>query len=266
MLEDQTLLIAAIGLIAGLLGSIAGLGGSIFMIPLLTIILGADRYHLFMAAALWVNFMISLPAALQHYRKRAINLPIMLWILPAMVPAIAAGVLLSNRFEAVILARSLGVLIIATLIIQLISASRSSPTPPTASSADALDLRPPQRAGLTLTALITGLVSGLMGIGGGILLVPGSQLLARLPLKNAIAVSSATICLTAVIAASAKLATIDTHNFTPNQVLSLAAIMGAWGIIGSIVGSTTVHLLPTKLLRWIVTILLLAAAVRLILK
>ena len=260
--EPQLLLVAAIGATAGFFGAIAGLGGSLFMLPLLTIVLGAEDYHLFMAAAMCVNVMISGPAAYRHYAVGAVDVRVLAWLIPPMAIAIAGGVLLSNVFDGEVLARILGVIIGCSVLAQLLFPVSKDRRPG--------GVAPPPEAhplvrklGLSATGAATGILSGLMGIGGGVVLVSGAQIVAKLPLRQAIAASSSAICITAAVGAAAKLVTLDQHAFTPIQALALAAVMGAWGILGSLLGVQLVHKVPVHILRWIVGALLLAAAVRL---
>ena len=64
--------LAAVGLLAGVLGGLLGVGGSILMIPAM-VFLFADRYgpegqHLYQAAAMIVNLFVVLPAVDRHRR------------------------------------------------------------------------------------------------------------------------------------------------------------------------------------------------------
>ncbi|MEM9082909.1 MAG: sulfite exporter TauE/SafE family protein [Planctomycetota bacterium] len=266
----ETLIICGIGLTAGFFGALAGLGGSLFMLPLLSILLGHERYHLFMAAAMCVNVMISLPAAYRHWRKGATRFRTLVWVLPTMIPAIAAGVLLSNRFDGVYLARTLGVLIMLSILIQLIlpklvgkQAKAPNSDEPTAEPEDRSLRTPYQKFGMSGIGGITGFISGLMGIGGGVVLVSGGQIVGGLPIRRAIANSSAAICITAAIGGFLKVATIGEHGFSITEPLALAAIMGAWGVLGAIAGVEAVHLVPQRILRWVVGLVLILAALRL---
>src|SRR5688572_8439751 len=100
--------VSLIGLIAGMLGGLAGVGGSVFILPALHIVFGPaffgepddpQIHHLYMAAAMTVNVVVSLPAAAAHHRAGAVRVPALRWLLPVGAVATAGGVLLSNLFH-----------------------------------------------------------------------------------------------------------------------------------------------------------------------
>src|SRR5690606_33119046 len=88
---------ALIGLAAGLIGGLAGIGGSVIMLPGMAWAFGYpegdhSRHHLYMAAAMVVNVIVAVPAALRHHRERAIQFPVLKRLLPPMLIGVASGV------------------------------------------------------------------------------------------------------------------------------------------------------------------------------
>ena len=109
-------------------------------------------------------------------------------------------------------------------------------------------------------ASITGFAAGLLGIGGGIIAVPLLQRMAHLPLRTAIATSSALMCLTATIGAARKNFTLpEITDAGPWDGVIIAAVLAPTAILGGYVGAHLTHVLPLRLLR-IVFVLLLAVA------
>lgn len=259
---ERTIFIAAsIGLIAGVVGGLAGIGGSIIMLPGLALFLGykgetRDEQHLYAAAAMVVNVLVSIPASLRHKRAGAIRRNVVLGMFPAMATAVIIGVLLSNQVGGRWLTYILAAFIAAYCVSELVKLARKPiENPPDASPHD------PPRMRLAVIGGLAGLVGGLLGIGGGVVIVPLLQAFAKLPLRIAIAASATVMCFTATIGAIAKVATLPPQVST-NDALVLAAAMGPTAVIGAWFGAKLTHALPTKTVRFVVSIVLLASAVR----
>jgi uncharacterized membrane protein YfcA len=120
------------------------------------------------------------------------------------------------------------------------------------------------RLRLALSGGCAGATGGILGLGGGVVLVPMLQVLCRIPLRQSIATSSAVICVTAVIGAAMKLGTLASHDRSAPAALLLAGVMAPTAIVGGIIGARMTHRLPLKGVRLAVTILLLAAAINLV--
>ncbi|WBU39171.1 sulfite exporter TauE/SafE family protein [Homoserinibacter sp. YIM 151385] len=103
--------------------------------------------------------------------------------------------------------------------------------------------------------ILGGLLSGLFGVGGGILMIPLLILLAGLDQRTAAATSLAAIVPTAIAGAS-------TYAANGQIDLVAAALLALGGIGGSAIGSRLLRVLPIGVLRWAFIGLLLAVAVR----
>jgi uncharacterized membrane protein YfcA len=261
--------VALIGLIAGLLGGLAGVGGSVFILPALHIVFGpwifgepADPqiHHVYMAAAMTVNVAVSLPATLQHHRAGAVRTETLPALLPVSVVAMIAGVLLSNRLTGADLRVLLAVCLVLYCVWNLRVIAR--PRRRKFSGEGRVERITPGRLGMCGAS--TGLVGGLLGLGGGFLMVPLLQLLCNMRLKNAIATSSAVLCVTAAIGAVLKLVTLPQHEESIAHAARFALLMIPTGVIGALLGARWLHYLPVTAVRTIMTLLILAAATRLL--
>lgn len=255
------LLAALIGLIAGLLGGLAGIGGSMIMIPGLGLLFGFTspdkaEQHTYMAAAMAVNVVVSIPATLRHARAGAVRKDLVRFILPAMIVAIVVGVLVSNVMSGALLKYGLAGFIAFYCIMNLIRAARPTQT----------EHEGPERAEpATLIGIgaAGGFAGGLLGLGGGVVLVPLLQLLARVKLRHAIATSSATMVLSATIGAALKFATLEGHQQSAWRAAALALAMSPGAVLGAHLGASLTHTLPIRTVRVLISVLLLIAAVRL---
>jgi uncharacterized membrane protein YfcA len=266
-----------IGLFAGFLGGMLGIGGSIIMIPAMTEVLGPDQ-HKYQAAAMIVNFFVVVPAVYQHRRVRAIDPATVGRLLPLAIVAVLAGVGVSElpffagRGEAY-LRMLFGMFLFCVAGYDLYKLfSRRKPGLPTSDASPALlegAAASPSVAGrrpwlfATAVALPTGLVAGLLGIGGGVLAVPLQRRFLGVPMRTAIANSATLIIATSFIGAIAKNYAYISENDYSLETFRLAVLLIPTAILGSLVGSRLTHRLPLKIVKVAFFVLMLAAAVRL---
>lgn len=113
-------------------------------------------------------------------------------------------------------------------------------------------------ASLILIGLIGGLLSGIFGIGGGIIMVPLLVNLARMDQRRAAATS-----LVAIIPAS--IAGSTTYFATGEINLLAGVVIAAGAIVGAVLGSILLRRIPLVWLRWMFIVLILVVAVRMLL-
>jgi len=89
---------------------------------------------------------------------------------------------------------------------------------------------------------VSGLFSGVFGVGGGVVMIPGMVYLMKLPIKTAIGTSLAVIVPTA-IAGSAK------HVHNGNVDFKVALMLAPLAIICGVVGATLAAKLPADVLK-----------------
>ncbi|MEQ9096772.1 MAG: sulfite exporter TauE/SafE family protein [Phycisphaerales bacterium] len=260
MTLTEILICLVIGAFAGVLGGLAGIGGSMIMLPALALFVADpdpdSAHHLFMASAMVVNAVVSFPAALRHRKAGAIHYGALRVILPAMAISIVVGVLISNQIEGLTLRKILAGFIAAYALMTIYRFFKKSEEP----ELDAKGVHPIR---LTSIGVATGLVAGLLGIGGGVLMVPMLQVFCKMPIKNAIATSSAVMVLTAIVGASLKLATLGPeHGRSVVDALIIAAAISPTAFFGARLGATLTHKLPLQAVRLVVSLALLVVAAR----
>lgn len=261
-LELPHLLMAAVlGLVAGVIGGLAGIGGSLVMIPGLGLIYGYDEpnrvvQHLYMASAMGVNVLVSAPAAWQHNRKGSVSFPTVKLILPAMLIGMALGVWVSDQTPGRWLFILLASFIAGYAALNLIRAVRRAPE-----QEEAVVLRAWWRYAMIGGA--TGFIGGLIGIGGGIIMVPLLQVACRVPLKVAIGTSSAVMCVSALLGAAQKILHLERHGLDASQAMMLICAMGPGAVVGGMLGAMLTHRLPLQTLRLLLSVLLALIALRL---
>ena len=256
-------ILAFVGLIVGAVGGMFGVGGSIILIPALNEVLGPNQ-HLYQSAAMIVNLFVSLPAILQHRRAGAIDGATVRRIVPAALVAVLLGVTVSElRFFSgtgeAYLRLLFGLFLFSCAAYDVYRLSRRAE--PSASLAG--------KSHWKLTALValpTGFAAGLLGVGGGILAVPLQRRFLGVPIRNAIANSAAIIVATSLVGSIYKniAYAADPSVTAGTDPMLLALILIPTAVMGSLVGSRLTHIVPLRVVKGGVVMLLLVSSVRMI--
>lgn len=252
--------IGLIGLFAGAMGGMLGVGGSLIMIPGLTLVLGYNQ-HLYQAAAMLANVAVSVPAALRHHRAGAVMPVALKRILPWALITVLAGVSVSNLpiFRGMVGGQWLGRVLTAFILYVIYLNVRRL-----ASEADAeadVPLRvTPRRCALVGGAM--GSFAGLLGVGGGALAVPLQHVFLGMKLRNAIATSSALICVTSTVGAAYKIASLGGHGVSWVQGVQTALLLAPTAWIGGRLGAGLTHRLPLRQVRIAFVVIMAVAAVK----
>lgn len=100
---------------------------------------------------------------------------------------------------------------------------------------------------LGLNGLAVGILTGLIGVGGGFLIVPALVLFCSLSMHFAIGTSLAIIAMNALIGFLVQLAHLSKYDAGVNW--ELIVLFASIGIVGSLIGSSIGSLLPQTMLR-----------------
>ncbi len=112
-----------------------------------------------------------------------------------------------------------------------------------------------------LLGALMGTLSGLLGIGGGVVVVPGLVWLLDLPIKKAVAMSLTVIV---PVAASGVIGHVR-HGHLAVQDLKSAALVAAGGIGCAMLGAWLAHILPAPTLKRAFGLLLVVVGIRMVL-
>ncbi len=258
--------LALVGLIAGLLGGLLGIGGSIVMIPCMRELLdsrGGDQ-HLYQAAAMIVNFFVVTPSVVQHLRAQAILWPVVVRLAPTAVLAVIGGVLLSEASVfrhggEVYLAGVFGLFLFYVAAVNV----RRLLKPPSGKAGARWDRRSCAWYAPPLVGVAVGLIGGLLGIGGGVISVPLQQRFLRIPLRNAIANSAVTIIPLSIVGAVFKNHELVVNHSRPlSEPVFIAIVLIPTAIVGGLFGGRLTHTLPLRAVRGAFVLLILVAAIR----
>ncbi|HEY4752704.1 MAG TPA: sulfite exporter TauE/SafE family protein [Candidatus Limnocylindrales bacterium] len=247
------------GAFAGVFGALLGLGGGILIVPLLNLGFGLDL-RVAVAVSLVSVIVTSSASAGVYLEKHVANLRL------GMVLELfsASGALVGGLIAFLLSEQVLAGLFSALLIWVAVSMVRSSDAPaaqPADAAADGGEAELVAKPTFTDTlagpgynvrrlpfgiagSLFAGLVSALLGVGGGIVKVPTMHLLMGVPLKVATATSNMMIGITATSSAVIYLLRGQVDPFVAGPV--------AVGVFaGAVVGTRVAHRIDVRTLRWL---------------
>jgi uncharacterized membrane protein YfcA len=182
-------LTAVLGLFTGALSGAFGVGGAVLSTPGIRV-LGVPAL-VAVGTTLPSIFPSALTGAWRYRREGLVDRTTVLLTVPFGLAAAVVGALLSEEVPGE--GHALMLLTAALLLFTAVRMARP-PSAPVAAEADveAAPTRPgdhPSRPALAGVGVVAGLLSGLLGIGGGVVMVPGFAQLAGLPIKAAVATS-----------------------------------------------------------------------------
>ncbi len=219
-------LAAVIGLSLGLLGG----GGSILTVPVLVYVLGFAAKPA-IAMSLPVVGVTSLVGAALHWRLGNVRVPTALAFgILAMAGAFAGARLAVHLSGAVQLA--LLALVMLAAAVSMLRGRRDEP---------ASDVSP-RVALLIPVALGVGVLTGLVGIGGGFLVVPALVLLARVPMRQAVGTSLLVIAMNSASGFAGYLGAVDI------DWIFLSGFTAS-SIVGALVGTSLAGRVPQAVLK-----------------
>ena len=245
------------GLTAGVFGSLLGLGGGVLIVPLLTLVFGLDLREAVGVSLVSVIMTSSVAAGVYLERHVAdLRLGMRLELFTAI------GALIGGSIAFLIEERLLALLFAGLLLYVAISMLRSRASEETQPETQPGEAPRYEVRNLPLGvvgATGAGVLSALLGVGGGIVKVPLMHLGMGVPLRVSTATSNLMVGITA--AASAVIYVI--HGEVDPYVAGPTAI-GVF--LGASIGSRVAHRIDLRILRLLFVAVLLYTAVQMLLK
>jgi len=212
-----------VGLSLGLLGS----GGSILTVPILIYLVG-EHEKVAIAESLGIVGAISTAGFIPYAIKKRVDWrSVVLFGLPGMGGAYLGAFLSHFVISSVQLLIFAGVMLLASVMMFRDEKSVKNPEKPKQGISWWL---------IALEGLGVGILTGLVGIGGGFLIVPALVLLGGLPMGLAVGTSLVIIVMQSATGFIKYLDVLHQMNLSLN--LHLMLIFGLIGAVGSIVGRT----------------------------
>jgi uncharacterized protein len=237
--------IAIVGLLAGFLAGLFGVGGGILIVPGLVLAAHMSQ-RLAHGTSLAAVVPISLASLASYAAHGNVDWNVALWLAIGAV----GGAVIGTRLLHVLPHRTLAIIFIVVLVASAVRLF-------VATDADGRgDLSVPAVLALVVVGLVTGILAGLLGVGGGIVMVPAMILLFDLEPVVAKGTSAA------VIIAAALMGTWR-NRANDNSDLRAATVIGVSGIVTAAIGGTLADRMSDTLSNVLFATLLLIVAARL---
>jgi uncharacterized protein len=221
-------ILIVLGVLVGGLGTLIGAGGGFLLMPLLVLLYPQERPEVLASISLAVVCFNAISGSLGYARQKKINYRAGWLFVATGVPGAIAGAWATSRLPRPVFDLWLGSLLVLVSAFLLISGTLRPPLEAVAARADAG--RPWARGGIM--SFVVGFVSSLLGIGGGIIHVPGMIYLLRFPVHIATGTSHFVLSFTA---AAGTIAHLSAGEFNTGHRRTAALAAGA--IIGAQVGA-----------------------------
>jgi len=259
---------------AGIFGALLGLGGGALLVPALTLLLGVDIHYAIGASIISV-IATSSGAAVAYVRDHLSNIRLGMLLEVATTSGAVTGAfvggLLSGPALSIIFAAVLAYSAIAMLRHRSDDLGGITPAHPWAIklklNSSYYDKVRGQRIEYNVAGVpvglglmyIAGLVSGLLGVGSGVLKVPAMDLAMRVPIKVSSTTSNFMIGVTAAVSAGVFFARGQINPFIVGPV--------ALGVLaGSFLGARLLQRIDSRSIRRVFVVVLVLVSVEMVLK
>jgi len=264
------------GIVVGFAAALLGLGGGFLMVPLLNLVFGIP-IHQSIGTSLFTIVFTSSSSSVEYVRKRISALKLGAMMIPFTITGAVIGSMTSTLIPENILKAVFGVVLFIASVRMFLKKNRKDKS---ASHSDIsskvsrskflsvnrifTDLDGTQfeyTISIPLIALFgffAGFLSGLLGIGGGIVQVPLLNMVFGLPIHVAIATSLFIIIFTSSFG-------MATHLFLGNVLLTIGIFLAIGTVIGGQIGARTSQKIEKGKLRKIFAVVMAITGIRMFL-
>jgi len=260
---DNLLIYLMVGAFVGIIAGLFGVGGGLIIVPVLAIIFKYQGVvndiimHLAIGTSLATIIPTSISSVIAHHRHGAVLWPAFMRLSPGILIGAFVAAYIADQISSDTLKIGVGVFV-AVVAIKMF-----------------FDIKPkprrelPGKTGMTLAGSVIGVVSALIGIGGGILTTP-FLLWCNKTIRNAIATSAACGLPIAIAGAAGYIKTGLNSPMLPelsSGYVYWPAFIGIClaSVVFAPVGARLTHKLPVDLLRKCFALLLAVIGIRLLL-
>jgi uncharacterized protein len=236
---------ALLGVLAGALGGLMGVGGGILLVPLLVHVLRRTQHEAH-GTSLGFVAVSAVVAVIPYFAAHTIQVPLAAWLAAGAVPGVVIGAWISRRLSGRRLRQAFGLLLAATAI--RILAVPPAPHP--------VGVAWPAAANALLGAGV-GVLGGLLGVGGGVILVPVLVLGQRMEQHTAQGVSLLMIIPTAIVGALS-------HARHGQVVRALLPGLALGGVAGATAGAILAHRIDAPALSRLFALFLLPVSAQML--
>ena len=251
-------LLFLLGTVTGVVAALLGIGGGLLMVPVLTFT-GLPAVNA-TATSLVGVLLSSISGSFRNWRAGELNLRGSLGLALGGIPTAQLGAALGNMLPNSVLSLSFACLqLVSIYLMGLRQKLRQGDEPAETPETSSMSASMPASIFASISAnplsilgigMLAGLLSGLFGVGGGVVMVPLQMLVLGVPIKPAVRTSLGAIVL---ISASG----LARHAYQDNVFWMTGLCVGLGAILGAQVGSRWLPRLPAKRVTLLFRLLLL---------
>ncbi|MGF1496813.1 MAG: sulfite exporter TauE/SafE family protein [Elainellaceae cyanobacterium] len=255
------------GIFTGVLSGVLGIGGGVLLVPALTLF-GTSTVQA-TATSLVGVFLSATSGSLQNLRTKQLNWRIALTLGAFGILTAQLGAWLGDRIPDTALSLGFAALLLVTIYLMNLrkrlkqeqsgqgeDEPDNGDRPDDDSGADQQTYRFKPIAGI---GLLAGVLSGLFGVGGGVVMVPLQVLFLREPIKVAVRTSLGAIVAIAISG-------IIQHTLNNNVLWLPGLCIGVGGVLGAQIGTRLLPKLPDRMVNLLFRLLLIALAVYMVVR
>ena len=266
----HVILLVLVGFVGGAFGSMVGLGGGLFIIPGLVLFLGVP-VHQAISASLIAVVATSTTAAAAYLKEDLTNVRLGMTLETMTVTGAIIGSFVGTALSKGVLSAIFGICMIAVSVYMAVRQRVVKPGQVESEQTGALgDSYYDRAAAATVTyrvnrlplglgvSMVAGVVSGLLGVGGGFLKVPAMVVAMKVPVRAAVATSSFMIGVTACAGALVYVA-----KGMVNPAITVPVVLGVTA--GAYIGAKLSLRIKSSVLTLVLVVVLFALSVQMIL-
>jgi uncharacterized membrane protein YfcA len=257
------LLLPIFGLLIGIIAALTGIGGGAFIVSLLVLVYAFVPQNA-VGTSLTAIIFTAVAATLNFSKQRRIYYKTGLVLAVTTVPGASLGAYLTTILPPRLLGIILGAMLIPIGLYVIADAGHRQRTEGKTfqlsrkSDSELVRSRDTMLIGVSL-CFLGGLGSGLLGIGGGVLIVPMMTLAMGMPIHIATATSMFTMIFTTMSG-------VTQHYLASHISFEYALLLASGTVIGAQVGAYTSKKVSSRNLRAFFGLMLIAVGIQIILK
>lgn len=250
------------GLFVGWFAGLLGIGGGLILVTLMVYLFTvqgfpADRIvHMALGTSITSIVFTSISSLYAHHKHGAVRWDIVRGSAIGLIAGTLLGTLVADQLKSKYLAIFFVVFVYYSSVQMFVNAK---PKP---------SRQLPGRFGLSVTGVIIGIISALVGVGGGVMTIP-AMTLCNVPMRNAIGTSAALGLPIAIAGAAGYIATGIGKDHLPQYSLGYVYLPALIGIVvGTLItvpwGAKMAHTMPVSRLKKIFAVILFILATRML--
>lgn len=250
------------GLFVGFFAGLLGIGGGLILVTLMVYLFTLQEFpvdrllHLALGTSITSIVFTSISSLRAHHKHGAVRWDILRMAVPGLVVGTLLGTVVADLLKSKYLAIFF-VIFVYYSAVQMFANVKPKPT-----------RQLPGKVGMTVVAVIVGIVSSLVGVGGGVMTIPLMSL-CNVPMRQAIGTSAALGLPIAIAGAVGFIATGLGKDHLPALSLGYVYLPALVGIvIGTFVtvpwGARMAHSMPVTRLKKIFAVILFILATRML--